>query len=60
LPGIQYPTVQLTLYNFMGRYASYWNLLFADVVLITIPPLVLFIFFSKKIVSGITAGAIKG
>ena len=60
LPGIQYPTVQLTLYNFMGRFASYWNLLFADVVLITIPPLLLFIFFSKKIVSGITAGAIKG
>jgi raffinose/stachyose/melibiose transport system permease protein len=60
LPGSENPTVQLTLYNFMGRYASSWNLLFADVVLITIPPLVLFIFFNRKIVSGITAGAIKG
>jgi raffinose/stachyose/melibiose transport system permease protein len=60
LPGSQNPTVQLTLYNFMGRYASSWNMLFADVVLITIPPLLLFIFFNKKIVSGITAGAIKG
>jgi raffinose/stachyose/melibiose transport system permease protein len=60
LPGAQYPTVQLTLYNFMGRYQSSWNLLFADVVLITIPPLILFIFFNKKIVSGITAGAVKG
>ena len=59
LPGSQHPTVQLTLYNFMGRYASSWNLLFADVVLISIPPLLLFIFFNKKIVSGITAGAIK-
>jgi raffinose/stachyose/melibiose transport system permease protein len=29
-------------------------------VLITIPPLVLFIFFNRKIVSGITAGAVKG
>jgi raffinose/stachyose/melibiose transport system permease protein len=60
LPGSQYPTVQLTLYNYMGRYASSWNLLFANVVLITIPPLILFIFFNKKIVSGITAGAVKG
>ncbi|MDR1107072.1 MAG: carbohydrate ABC transporter permease [Treponema sp.] len=60
LPGGKNPTVQLTLYNFMGRYASSWNLLFADVVLITIPPLVLFIFFNRKIVSGITAGAVKG
>jgi len=60
LPGSQYPTVQLTLYNFMGRFTNAWNLLFADVVLITIPPLLLFIFFNRKIVSGITAGAIKG
>ena len=60
LPGAKNATVQLTLYNFMGRYASSWNLLFADVILITIPPLVLFIFFNKKIVSGMTAGAVKG
>jgi raffinose/stachyose/melibiose transport system permease protein len=60
LPGGKNPTVQLTLYNFMGRYASSWNLLFADVVLITIPPLLLFIFFNRKIVSGITAGSVKG
>jgi raffinose/stachyose/melibiose transport system permease protein len=60
LPGGRNPTAQLTLYNFMGRYASSWNLLFANVVLITIPPLVLFIFFNRKIVSGITAGAVKG
>jgi raffinose/stachyose/melibiose transport system permease protein len=60
LPGVKNPTVQLTLFNFMGRYSSYWNMLFADVVLITIPPLILFIFFNRKIVSGMTAGAIKG
>ena len=59
LPGTRNPTVQLTLYNFIGRFSSSWNLLFANVVLITIPPLILFIFFNKRIVSGITAGAIK-
>jgi raffinose/stachyose/melibiose transport system permease protein len=31
-----------------------------DVLLITIPPLVMFMFFNRKIVSGLTAGAIKG
>ena len=29
-------------------------------MLITIPPLLLFIFFNKQIVSGMVAGAIKG
>ena len=60
LPGAKNSTVQLTLNMFMGRYASSWHLLFADVVLITLPPLILFIFFNRKIVEGMTAGAIKG
>lgn len=59
LPGARNATVQLTLYNFMSRFVSQWNLLFADVVLISIPPLILFIFFNKRIVAGITAGAVK-
>ena len=60
LPGTRNITVQQTLYNFSGQYTSDYNLLFADVMLITIPPLLLFIFFNKQIVSGMVAGAIKG
>jgi raffinose/stachyose/melibiose transport system permease protein len=60
LPGSDNATVQLTLYNFMSMYLTSWNLLFADVVLISIPPLILFIFFNKKIVAGMTAGSVKG
>jgi raffinose/stachyose/melibiose transport system permease protein len=60
LPGKQNVTVQTTLYQFTGMYFSQWHLLFADVVLISIPPLLLFIFFNKKIVAGMVAGAIKG
>jgi len=60
LPGAKNVTVQLTLYHFMGRFSNYWNLLFTDVLLITIPPLILFVILNKKIVSGITAGAVKG
>lgn len=60
LPGSQNVTAQLTLFSFISQFSSQWNLLFADVVVITIPPLIMFIFFQRQIVSGLTAGAIKG
>jgi len=60
LPGSQNVTAQLTLYSFISQFGSQWNLLFADVVVITIPPLIMFMFFQRQIVSGMTAGAIKG
>ena len=53
-------TVQLTLYNYLSMYASEYHLLFADVLLITIPMLVVFLLFNKQIVSGMTVGAVKG
>lgn len=60
LPGNDNATVQLTLFNFQSQFNTRWNLLFADVLLITIPPLIMFIFFQRQLVSGMTAGAVKG
>ena len=60
LPGSQNATVQLTLYNFQSQYLTKYNLLFTDILLITIPPLIVFILFNKRIVAGITAGSVKG
>lgn len=60
LPGAKNATVQLTLYNFMGQYSNSYNMLFADVILITVPMLILFVFFNKRIVDGMVAGAVKG
>ena len=60
LPGSQNVTAQLTLYSFLSQFNSQWNLLFADVIIITIPPLIMFMFFQRQLVSGLTAGAIKG
>lgn len=60
LPGSENVTVQLTLYTFISQFSSQWHLLFADVVVITIPPLIMFIFFQRQIVSGLTAGAVRG
>lgn len=60
LPGTENATVQLTLYNFQSQGLSQWNLLFMDVLLITIPPLVMYVFFNRQIVAGMTSGAVKG
>jgi raffinose/stachyose/melibiose transport system permease protein len=60
LPGSQNVTAQLTLYSFLSQFSSQWNLLFADVVVITIPPLIMFMFFQRQLVSGLTDGAVKG
>jgi raffinose/stachyose/melibiose transport system permease protein len=59
LPGRDNATVQLTLYNFQGQFNTEWNLLFMDVLLITVPPLLMFLSFNRKIVAGLTAGAIR-
>jgi raffinose/stachyose/melibiose transport system permease protein len=60
LPGDENATVQLTLFNFQSQFRTQYNLLFADILLITIPPLVMFLFFNRRIVAGLTAGAVKG
>jgi len=60
LPGDENATVQLTLYNFQSQFNTQWNLLFTNILLITIPPLIMYIFFQKQIVAGMTSGAVKG
>ncbi|WP_375452135.1 carbohydrate ABC transporter permease [uncultured Devosia sp.] len=60
LPGNQNVTVQLTLYNFQSQFNTSYNLLFTNILLITIPPLIVFLFFNRQIVAGMTAGAVKG
>ena len=60
LPGSDTPTLQLGLYNFQSQSVSQFNLLFMYMLLITIPPLIMYIFFNRQIVAGFTSGAIKG
>jgi raffinose/stachyose/melibiose transport system permease protein len=59
LPGTENATVQVTLFSYQSRFLTSYNLLFADVLLITIPPLIMFIFFQRQIVSGMTMGAVR-
>lgn len=60
LPGRENVTVQLTLYNFQSQFQTQYNLLFMNILLVTIPPLIIFVFFNRQIVAGMTAGAVKG
>lgn len=60
LPGEQNVTAPLTLFSFISQFTSQYNLLFADVVVMTIIPLIIFIFFQRQLVSGMMGGAIKG
>ena len=60
LPGTENATIQLTLLNFQSQFTSQYNLLFATILLVTIPPLIMFILFNRKIVEGMAAGSVKG
>jgi len=60
LPGNKNVTLQLTLFNFQSQFNTSYNLLFMNILLITIPPLIVYIFFNRQIVAGLTAGAVKG
>jgi len=42
------------------RYTGDWGGLYAGMVIILLPTIILYIFLSEKIIKGVTAGAIKG
>ena len=50
----------LSVYNFFGMYFNDWNLVCADILLTSLPVILVYLFGQKYIVSGMTAGAVKG
>jgi raffinose/stachyose/melibiose transport system permease protein len=53
-------TMPLIQFYLFGQYSQYVNVAFAAVLLSMIPVLIIYFAFQKYIVSGITAGAVKG
>nr|WP_273387374.1 carbohydrate ABC transporter permease [Cohnella zeiphila] len=53
-------TITVQLSAFQGMYNNDWSLIFAGVCLIVVPMLVIYLFAQRFIISGITAGAVKG
>ncbi|GHU66231.1 sugar ABC transporter permease [Spirochaetia bacterium] len=56
----KFQTLQLGIMRFKGAFYSDYGLLLAAIVLSAIPSIIVFLFMSDKIISGITAGAVKG
>ncbi|MBT2499188.1 carbohydrate ABC transporter permease [Agromyces sp. ISL-38] len=59
--GGRLDTLPLNLYQVAsaGLYLQNWHLIFAYIILMSLPLLVVFVFAQRKIISGITSGAVK-
>ncbi len=53
-------TLPLGTMQFMGQYVQDWTLVLAFVTLTMIPVVIFYLFAERQIVSGLTAGALKG
>jgi raffinose/stachyose/melibiose transport system permease protein len=53
-------TITTGIYNAIGTYTSKWNLVFANVLLASLPIIILYLFMQKTFMKGLTSGAVKG
>lgn len=53
-------TLPLGMTVFFGQYETNWGVVFAGMVLASLPLLALYLFMSRQFIKGLTAGAIKG
>lgn len=53
-------TLPLTVYGFFGRYSHDWNLVYADLIITALPVVIFYVVSQRYIISGMTAGAVKG
>lgn len=53
-------TITTGIYNAIGAYTSMWNLVFANVMLASLPIIILYLSMQKLFMQGLTSGAVKG
>ncbi len=53
-------TVTLGMRNFEGQYGTQWGPLMAAAVVCSLPVIIIFLLAQKYVVSGVTAGSVKG
>jgi raffinose/stachyose/melibiose transport system permease protein len=58
-PGESTKTVTLGAQQFLGQFVSDWNAVLSSLSLAMIPIVILYIIFSRRLISGLTAGAVK-
>jgi raffinose/stachyose/melibiose transport system permease protein len=59
-PGDATKTVTLGVQQFIGQFTVDWGAVLAALSLAILPVLVLYAFFSRQLIRGITSGAVKG
>lgn len=50
----------LAVYSFFGQFDKHWNLVCADVLLTSLPVIIMYLVCQKYIIGGQTSGAVKG
>lgn len=58
--GEQFKNIQMAIYDYLGYFGQEWGPLTASATMAIIPILIVFTFLGKQLVSGLTAGAVKG
>jgi len=58
-PSERVKTVTLGAQTFLGQYVSDWNAVLSSLTLSAIPVVILYIIFSRQLIRGLTAGAVK-
>jgi len=58
-PSERNKTVTLGAQTFLGQFVSDWNAVLASLTLSAVPVVILYIIFSRQLIRGLTAGAVK-
>ena len=53
-------TLPIAIANFRGQHATNWGLVFAGSLTSVIPTVLLFVFFQRYFIQGLTSGAVRG
>ncbi|MEH6579319.1 MAG: carbohydrate ABC transporter permease [Amphritea sp.] len=58
-PGDETQTITLGVQQFVGQYVTDWNAVLSSLTLAIVPVLILYLIFSRQLIRGLTAGAVK-
>jgi len=53
-------TISVAVASFIGEFTTEWNLVMAAAAVGTLPVAIIFLFFQKQLMQGLTGGAVKG
>lgn len=53
-------TLPFSVYNFVSQYGTEWQFVFADLLSVMVPILIIYLFLQRYIIEGMTAGSVKG